>query len=44
MTKGVTPHEDQNKIQIFVNMLLHHRNERKTEQNSKCGIRLFQAI
>ena len=39
MTQRVNPPEDQNKIQIVVNVLLHHRNKTKIEQNNKCGIR-----
>ena len=35
MTQGVRSPEDQNKTQIFVNMLLHHRNRTKTEQDNK---------
>ena len=39
MTQGVNPNEHRRKIQFFVNMLLHHKNKTKTEQNNKCGIK-----
>ena len=38
MTQGVNQPEGQNKIQNFVDMLLHHRNKIKTEQHSKWGV------
>ena len=39
VTKGINPPEDQRKIQIFNNMLLHHRNKTQTEHDNTCGIR-----
>ena len=38
MTQDVNPPEYHRKIDIFVNMLLRHRNKANIEQNNKCGI------
>ena len=39
MTHGVSPPEDQGKIQVFVNMLLRHWHKAEIEKNSKNGIK-----